>query len=699
MRMKTVEQCSSISLQWQCSYTQEPINDWIIAPQNPLFNWSKGNAYPRDLVRQIQVPELQYVYPGYDSFKFKIYTTDSAPSQWLSIQNDKLVGDELLLQPGESTNFLYKFINLELLPAGEYVNQINIIAFGIKNGVATELTAENIYSSGVIKLTVSGTGSGGGGTNPPIDSKVRPHKSQYQLSVIISNAGPWDVVATFGDTEIKVLGNDNNENIYIEDVNTASGRYPLIVNPRNVGANGNIGELVYRYSNYPSGFHKLFFNILNDNAQVLYTFPVLLTLTDETSFEVSPEFITQSIDKSNTSATELKAVLSNPNNFNISVLSKPEFVQAVNITGNNISILVKPGNNLSLGNHAGDIVFTSGNVTRKISLTITVINFVLSDFIGELYYFALDKRKIIITRSNSLATKVYMKLEIFFSGYGQQYQDTQEFQLSYFKGSAEFDPGKEIQDFFIRNRELVGINDFVSFGLAQVNINFTERNDSNEILNTYSLPKLYFAPGKKPKCFPLFTDHPVRRTFPDSKITLSTDILSNKNEISELLDLYNEEKPAGNYSAAVKTYFFFRNKFKPDLIRNIISGDKIQYLPVPAPQKTAHIFWENQNLVMDWFSASVYNTENMEFENIISTNYKDGHNEKYDSIKTKSIQLQTGWFLKEERELIDDLMASRFCIIEVDSKIYKALPNGKKNPKPSDDTTHSVILEFELLIE
>ncbi|MCT4079318.1 hypothetical protein HZP84_04130 [Elizabethkingia anophelis] len=701
MRMKTVEQCSSISLQWQCSYTQEPINDWIIAPQNPQFNWSKGGSYPRGFDRQIQVPELQYVYPQYDSFRFRVYINDSAPSQWLTLQNDKLVGGNLLLEPGESTIFKYGFQSLDLLPAGEYVNSINIVAFGVKNGAETELTAENIYSSGAIKISVTGTG--GGGVDPNPGTGIRPEKTIYRMTYNKQTA------ILSGDINFKVLGNESNKTIYVEDVNwpireDINGLVPLAIDPRDVSSNNNIGVFkpydMNGISLGPStgdGIWNLSFRILDENRAVITSFPVELTKTDGTTFEVSPGIIIKSVDKSENSTTEIKATLSNPNNLNISVSQVPEFIQSVNIVSQDIKILIKPGTNLTLGNHEGDIIFSAGNVSRKISVKVTVVNFIQSDFSSNLYYFALDKRKIKVTRSSILATKVYMKLDMFFSGYGEQYQDSQEFQLSFFQGIVEFDPGKEVHDFFIRNRALFPSNDFISFALAQVSITLTERNDSNEILNTYNLPKLYFAPGKKPKCFPLFTDHPVRRTFPDSKISLSTDIFSNKTEISQLVDQYTEEKPAGGFSAAVKTYNFVRNKFKPELHKNIIANNKVQLIPIPAPQNTVHVFWENQNLVMDWFSASEYNTRTSEFENVISTNYKDGRNEKYDSLKTKTLQLQTGWFLEEERELIDDLMASRFCIIEVKGKIYKALPNGKKNPKPSDDTTHSVILEFELI--
>lgn len=699
IRMKTVERCSSSSHNRYCSYTEEPIDDWIIYPQNPpTYNWSKGNAYPRDLVRQIQVPELQYVYPGYDSFKFKVSVTDSAPSGWLSLQNDKLIGSELHLGPGESTNFIYRFINLELLPAGEYVNQINIIAFGIKNGVETELTGENIYSSGTIKISVSGTGSGGGGTNPPIDSKIRPHKNGYTLSVTISSTGDWDIIALFGDTEIIVLGNDNNENLYIEDINTPGGNVPLLVNPRNVGANGNKGEFVYSNMRYPVGVHKLFFNILNDNKQVLYTFPVFLTLTDQTSFEVSPGFINQSIDKLSASVTTIKAELSNPNNFNISVQSKPDFVQSVNITGNDIAIIVKPGSDLTLGTHFGDIVFTSGSVTRKISMTITVVNFITSDFTGELYYFALDKKKISMSQSNSLATKAYMKLEMFFSAMEKSFSDVQEFQMSYFKGQAEFDPGKEIQDFFIKIWQKLPVGDFIAYGLAQVKISFTERKDDNTVINSYDLPKLFFAAGKKPKCYPLFTDYPIRRTFDNSKILISSDILSQKKLLQDLIYIYSEPKPDDTLTASVKTYLFERYKFAGSLKNKIISNEVLSLIPFPEPNSTAHIFWINQNLVFDWFTASGYNSVLSEFEHAISDNYKDGRDEKYGSIQNDTLKINTGWIIAEERELIDDLLKSPFCIVEVGDKVLKCLPNNKKNEiKNSSENLFSMILEFKIL--
>ena len=703
MRMKTIEQCSSISRQWQCSYNQEPINDWIINPQNPSFVWSKGASYPRSFSRQIQVPELQYVYPQYESFKFRVYINDSAPTKWLSLQNDKLVGSDLHLQPGESTSFMYSFLNLDSLPTGEYVNTINIVAIGIKNGVKTEITAENIYSTGAIKISVSGTGSGGG-ENPDPGTGIRPEKSIYRL---IYNK---QTQILSGDLNFKVLGNENNKTLYVEDVNwpireDIRGLVPLQIDPRQVSSNNNTGifkpyemDTISLNPSTEDGIWNISFRILDENRNAIISFPVELTKTNGNSFEVSPGSIIKSIDKSEDNATEVKAILSNPNNLDISVSSVPNFIQSVNITGNEIKILIKPGNSLTLGNYDGDIILSGGSVTRKINIKVTVVNFIQSDFSGELYYFALDRRKVKITRSSILGTKIYMKLEMFFSGYGKQYQDIQEFQLSYFQGMAEFDPGKEVQSFFIKTQDSLPPGDFIAYVLAQVKISFTERKDDNTVINTYNLPKLYFAAGKKPKCFPLLTDYPIRRTFSNSQILISTDLLSKKEQIKNLGNIYSEPKPDETLTAAIKTYLFDRNKFAVSLKNKIISNGSVSLIPIPDPNSIAHIYWINQNLVFDWFSASGFNSIVSEFEHTISDNYKDNKDEKYNSTQNDTLKINTGWILYEERELIDDLLKSPFCLVDVDGKILKCLPNGKKNElKNSSETMFSMTLEFKKL--
>ena len=68
--------------------------------------------------------------------------------------------------------------------------------------------------------------------------------------------------------------------------------------------------------------------------------------------------------------------------------------------------------------------------------------------------------------------------------------------------------------------------------------------DADVIVSSFTLDNLKFAPGKKPKCFPIFTDHSVRSTYPLSLINISVDKLSDKTEIVDLYSQYQLSKPA-----------------------------------------------------------------------------------------------------------------------------------------------------------
>ena len=293
-----------------------------------------------------------------------------------------------------------------------------------------------------------------------------------------------------------------------------------------------------------------------------------------------------------------------------------------------------------------------------------------------------------------------MVLEMFFQGFGKTYQENQTYTFPFFQGSVEIYPGEEIQDFFIKAIDFIrASNPQNQYNLANVNLKFYEMTDADVIVSNFTLDNVKFAPGKKPKCFPIFTDHSVRSTYPLSLINISVDKLSEKTEIVDLYTQYQLAKPAFSNSLGIDNFQFEREKFLQNLENSIISNSKLQLIPLPSVDEVVHIEWENQNLVFDWFTAVRKTKETTEIEHITAESklYKE---EKFDSSYSKPFTVNTGWIMEEEIDLISDILMSRLCIIHYSGKTVKAFPIGKKNElKDSENNKFSMDLEFKILIE
>lgn len=158
------------------------------------------------------------------------------------------------------------------------------------------------------------------------------------------------------------------------------------------------------------------------------------------------------------------------------------------------------------------------------------------------------------------------------------------------------------------------------------------------------------------------------------------------------MKLLNEIGQTFNNSSAVRTFTFTETDI------SVYDFSKLKLVPVSAPEKHAVIFWETHNLVFDWLHVNGEFEIPSDFENTLSENVKNGKEEKFDSIQKDTFNINTGWILPEERQLIDELLKSRFVIIETEEKTVKAIPTGKKSTiKSSKKGFEEMILEFKIL--
>ena len=643
-----------------------PIRDWRITPSQLNKIWQMGTATPGQLFQDITFPELEFVYSNYANFRFKLKKNINSVD-FANITSSKLVGDTFNQTNLVNERIFCSFQNLDNLSAGTHVIPVVIEAYGLLNNQENFL--ESFYTE--ISITVQA------GTGIPTDKNVynlKFNKADDSLS------GDIKIIA-FATDPITITTSDPFINLLQESVN--SQRHLTFQN------NSVLQSKVV--GNY-SGTVNLQIGSYTKNVVVN-----LEVMNDATLFYVNPTSLNFSLQKNLSEIKVFDINLLNPNNLNIVVDSSPSFIESADIVGGILKITTINASALSVGNYSGEVLLKAGTVIKKVLISISVIESIKHDFSGSLYFFAKDRNKVTITKTTSSSTYVKMTLEMYFKGFDEQYQESQKYTFPFFQGKTEFYPGIEIHDFFIKAKNVANSLDPVyQYDLALVNMVFEEMNDLDQVVSTFNLDNLYFAPGKKPKCFPLFTDHNVRSTYSDSILKINVDRLTEKDEINKIYQQYNGVKPSQIAKFTVDQFTFLRNNFKEQLRTNVIESNEMIFLPIPDPEKTIHIEWENQNLVFEWFTGSGYLNPTAEIEHLIGES-KDFPEEKFDSEKSRPLTVNSGWILKEEITLIDDILASRLCFIYSEGKRYKAFPIGKKNELKGEDNTLCMEIDFKIL--
>ncbi|WP_312390800.1 hypothetical protein [Chryseobacterium sp.] len=682
IRFKTVQYCWWTPKSGQdpsptqvCVDQVLPIRDWGANPSQIIApTWTVGTTNPLPISVQIRFPELEFVYSD-PNFRFKVKKTVTGVD-FLNITSPKLVGDTFnqfnLTQEIVTLNFQ----NMENLSAGVHTINFEIEAYGVSSGGAETFRESSAIQNIIIPVSITVLSGNGFNTD----------KNTYQL---IYNKADNSIS---GDTKIIVYSseivtfNTSDPFIKLNQIAGSSERYLNFQNNTNLQ-----GKSVGNYSGTVTITKGTQSKTVTVNIQVI---------NDATQFYISPSAFNLSLQKNLAESKTFTVAISNPNNLSIVVDLKPSFIETATITGNTLTVVTKNSDDLALGNYSGNIILKAGSVAKNVSVSITVLQAVINDFKGAPYYFANDENKVIVNKTNSVSSYVKMTLEMYFKGYGREFKENQEYTFPFFQGSAEIYPGKEVQDFFIKAKDIVSSLDPVyEYDLAAVNMTFQEMSSTDTVLSTFSLDNILFAPGKKPKCFPFFTDYPVRSTYSGSAIKLSVDKLSEKTDLNMLYTQYNLPKPPFDAKFEVNQFTFLRKEFNPALETKIVTNSTFQFVPLPEEEEVVHIEWENQNLVFDWFTAVAKVKKTADIENITGET-NENKEEKFDSSLSKPIIVNSGWILEEEIDLITDLLMSRLCFIYIKGERFKVFPTGKKNDlADSDNNKFSMDLEFKIIIE
>lgn len=643
-----------------------PIRDWAANPAviSPSA-WTVGQPSPAHTNLKITFPEMAYVangdYPG--GFRFKIRKNFSGVD-FVQITSDTggIANDVFTKLNAETETVKINFQNLDNLPAGAHQLDLVIEAYGLDRQGNETFVEDSLVQEVLIPVKITVLAGNSFNTDKPA-YVLQYNKADNSLSgdrqIIVYSAEAVSAAAANSFLQLETIPGTTSQQL-------------------NFKTNPDLSAL-------PVGNHDSAVTITRGTLSK--TVPVQVQVTnDETQFYLEPQSFSVSIQKDLGESAEMVAELANPNQLNCMVDLYPSFISSVVIAAGKVKITTKNSEELALGNYAGDVIIKAGAVSKKIYVKLSVLKGITHNFSGEPYYFAQDKRKVFLSKNQVNASDVRMTLNMFFRGYGIERQEEQVYTFPFFRNNVEIDPGEEIQDFFIRARDFnPERNPAYMYDLAVVSMRFEEIDSENNSLSTFTLPNMRFAPGKKPRCFPYFTNYPVRSFYPGSLIKLNKDMLSSDFDIAGSI-----RKPT------VEQFKLDRSRAQQN---QPISRGPLSFIPLPFGHKPVHIEFETENLVFEWFTAEEKFVQTDEVESVVgeSAIYKE---EKYDAVLTKTITVNTGWILEEEIELITDLMRSRLCYITHRGQRFKAFCTSKKNEmKNNESNLFSMDLEFKKLLE
>lgn len=358
-------------------------------------------------------------------------------------------------------------------------------------------------------------------------------------------------------------------------------------------------------------------------------------------------------------------------------------------------------------------VLEHGMVTHSIRLHLKIIESEIKLFnnLVSSYNFCLDNNFIALEKTSEKADRVHMRLTMQFNyAHRKTIEITQNYEYIYFNDKVKIYPGDEIHDFFIPIDKSFLKQSVINLGTTNAvnvqrlmtcciaDIELIETNATGQALNRALLKGTHWLPGKKPQAFPYLTQGRSRRTYNGSKLSIcavAKDYTEKK--LNNIVGLTDDSAIKNDYDI-VQINCSRENLQEGKNEQFVVENQYISFEPFEQPDGVINVFFENQNKVTDWFTFTEVYEIQPELEFSITHNISNGKERKTDVVNKKTIKLNTGWFKKEEFPLLEDLMESSVCYIELNGEWLRAIPITKKPlAYNSVEMLHEQIVEFKLL--
>lgn len=635
------------------------LSRWSVIPQNSLnVAWSHGSPVPAPRHIKILASDFLEIMDSYSDFKIVVTALykNNAP-HFIEIDGDYFSNGEIYPATLSDIDNYLVFKDLENIPAGNYTVNVTYRLAGLKGG------EWDYINHGFVTLNLNISGSG-----QPI---IKAEKSVYTCY--------YDKVkqTLSGDTIVTVLNNNPPKLISF----TNDGTFEALI-----GELQNFTLSLNNTSGLPENGEKTIIGKINipqspnqPLGTVISVFEIKIIIL-ESSITLTPDRLDFYSKKSLGEIISKEFSIINPNNLPFAITSPDWLDLSVTSGSSTTSVAVKNVNphTLADGFYQGAIKVLFGDEEASLAVSLEVVSTFTHNF-DEDYNFCLDSKVLTVLKNDKSAffAKITLKMT-FKDDYNDVIVDV-PYQIPFFRDLVTFNVGAKIHSAFLKNRKSILEEGTVAYSLdnkvhlhpAKVVVVLEELDANWEVLNNQEITSRLFYPGKKPKAFPFLTNHMVRSYYKGQKLILS--YLSGLVKSSDIVDVVVTENGLPSNAIARVKVEDGEGKINYDLVKVFKTQDTepIIYYNMDSDATIVHVQWENQNLSSESASFTGDYTIPLEFTHLTQKNMFTGNVEKYATLSDNKIMINTGFILKGEVGMIEEIINSKFCILQIKGVEYK----------------------------
>ncbi len=613
-----------------------------LTPVSQSVAWDRTGTAPSLSPILVTVIEDQEILFVQYSFNF-----ESTSASWLVAPG--VVGSYLDFS-GSSAELPLALQNLDLLPAGSY--KVNIII---------ELSNSDSYQktmTAVVNLTLTGSAVGA----------ITTDQTNYDLVYVRSTN------SLSGDTAVTILNNDANADIEFSTIGTL---FKESIITTNLLLEEDPAAPLATNPDLPLSGLKVVNCRLKKDGNYIYNFTVTIAVIENEEIITDPNFLDFKLRKGYNETQTLDLQIINPLNKDFTITG-PDWLNFSVPLGNSsmtISVTTDNSETVSVGAFAGNIEIAYEGKTLLVPVTLLVVEFIsIPD-----RDFCLDDIILTANRQDDAGQILRIRMTAKFHTNEKQFENTISYNVMYQKGIAKTDIGTKVHRMFPRNRKSSFLapktkpfeNLFV-YKPAEIILTIEELDINYGIKKTVTLPSLFLYPGKKPKMFPLFTNHNIRRRVDQSAYIFSylADQV-NPIDIVGRVVASNPVLPGEVFTVKIED----NDGLIPWTNFKTILGVDFYKLKQREP---IQVEWQNQNHTPEWFSFTGDFTRTKDKTQIYQENSFTLNNEKFDVRNAQGAKINTGFILKAEATLIDELIDSKLCFLTIKDKVYQGFAVSSK---------------------
>ena len=589
------------------------------------LNWDASQEQPNASAFTLS---LSYYLVTNRRIEFFIDFSEPVPA-WLSISGSSVSGNQITTTGAMQKSILVNIGDLSALPNGTYNAQINFYAYAKYNGFESMYDAVTYF----VTLTVNNNAS----------ASIKTEFNQYNVFFnrqtgllsgdttvnVLNNTTPIDLKFTAQYFQTKT-GITNTFNL--EELNMASD--PALPAQGSVAVTGSL---------FKPGDVK----IANVNVNLI--------VGQNADMFADKSLISLSVIKSNAQPASGSFYLTNPEDKDFTITAPNWLILSISSgnTSTYVTATTIPPSGLSGGTYIGEIVVSYENKTVVIQVVLTVTSFI--NFTTNLdNNFCLDIPKINFNRMNAGARFVRVTLTAVYNLMGVETIKENLYTVPYVNDKAEFTIGEKVQKQFPRYKgDYFGLSSELELMKnAVVSFKAEELDTSYNILLSETQSDIKLFPGSKPEGYPLLSNFLFRKKN-NKAIFFNSRIENDKIIVEKIIDT--------------------------DDIEALQYGSKqVVYYPYPKYNKILNLHFENDNLSPEWFSLTGEYKISSDYNHIYAKSVFKSQNEKYDFSKVKMLTINSGFFMKEELQLIEKIIESRLSYIKIEDKIYRCFSTLQK---------------------